>query len=100
MGPCSTDTEILELKAAVWALGHISSSVYGAQWARQQGVTKALVNLTQKCPVYSVRATAFYALALTATNCEGADTLRTLGKMFLLLIISIVIIIIIIYIIS
>lgn len=79
-GQCSSDTEILELKAALWALGHLSSSPGGAVWARNQSVTQALVNLTCNCPVYAVRATAFHAIALTSTNIEGADTLRALGQ--------------------
>lgn len=59
----------------------MTSSVYGAQWARQQGITKAILQLAQRCPVYSIRAAAFYSISLSATNSEGADTLRAAGKL-------------------
>lgn len=78
-GQCSNDTEIIELKAALWALGHLSSCPGGALWARHNSVTQALVSLACSCSVYAVRATAFHAIALTSTNTEGADTLRALG---------------------
>uniref|UniRef100_A0A1B6C0I0 Rapamycin-insensitive companion of mTOR domain-containing protein n=1 Tax=Clastoptera arizonana TaxID=38151 RepID=A0A1B6C0I0_9HEMI len=75
----NSDNEILELKSALWAIGHITTSVYGAQWSIEHGMTKAIVQLAQNCPVYSVRAAAFYSLSLTATNKTGADILRSVG---------------------
>lgn len=38
-----------------------------------------MVQLAQTCPVYSIRATAFYCLGLVATTRLGADCLFKLG---------------------
>ncbi|XP_046679270.1 rapamycin-insensitive companion of mTOR-like isoform X3 [Homalodisca vitripennis] len=78
-GLCGSDNEIMDLKAAVWALGHLSCSTGGALWARANGITKSLVGLACTSPVYAIRLAAFHAIALTATTVEGADTLLTLG---------------------
>lgn len=80
LGHCRTDDEILQLKAALWALGHISCSPEGAKWARNNRVTMAMIHTVRFSQVYSVRATAFYALSITATNPEGATTLRSAGR--------------------
>lgn len=79
-GQCGTDNEVMDLKAALWALGHVSSCPGGALWARSNGVTRALVSLACSSLNYAVRSTAFHAIALTATNADGADTLLALGE--------------------
>lgn len=76
---CSTDQEILELKAALWAVGHISTSTSGLDWMANEGVLHSLTMIAQSCPVYSIRATAFYSIGLVATTAAGADLLSLMG---------------------
>ncbi|XP_034242434.1 rapamycin-insensitive companion of mTOR [Thrips palmi] len=72
---CKSDQEILELKAALWAVGHIATSSAGFEWMANEGVIESLAMIAQNCPVYSIRATAFYSIGLVATTAAGADLL-------------------------
>lgn len=78
---CTSDQEILELKAALWAVGHISTSSTGLEWLASEGVIHSLITIAQNSPVYSIRATAFYSIGLVATTAAGADLLSVLGWM-------------------
>jgi len=78
---CSSEEEILNMKAALWAVGHIGSGSAGAAWLGRDGVLRAMVNTAQSCPVYSVRATALHALSLVSTTMIGADLLEEYGKL-------------------
>ena len=46
---------IHEVKAAVWALGHIGSTVGGLELLLKEGVVSKLVTMAESCPVLSVR---------------------------------------------
>ncbi|KAL1513243.1 hypothetical protein ABEB36_002676 [Hypothenemus hampei] len=74
-GVCVTDEQILELKAALWALGHLSTSNLGFTYLNSLEFVGSMIKLATKCPVYGVRSTAFYALGLVATTSIGADEL-------------------------
>ncbi|XP_050303046.1 rapamycin-insensitive companion of mTOR [Anthonomus grandis grandis] len=73
--PCSTDEQILKLKAALWAVGHLSTSNIGFTYLNALEFVKSMIQIATKCPVYGVRSTAFYALGLVATTSLGADEL-------------------------
>lgn len=75
---CSSETEILELKAALWAAGHIATSSSGLEWLANEEVIQSIVTIAQSCPVYSIRSTAFYSIGLVATTGPGADLLSML----------------------
>ena len=47
--------DIHEVKAAVWALGHIGSTVGGLELLLKEGVVSDLVDMAESCPVLSVR---------------------------------------------
>ena len=47
--------DIHEVKAAVWALGHIGSTVGGLQLLMKENVVEYLVEMAEGCPVLSVR---------------------------------------------
>ena len=44
-----------EVKAAVWALGHIGSTVGGLELLLKEGVVADLALMAERCPVLSVR---------------------------------------------
>ena len=46
---------IHEVKAAVWALGHIGSTVGGLELLLKEDVVADLVDMAEGCPVLSVR---------------------------------------------
>jgi rapamycin-insensitive companion of mTOR len=81
---CSSEQEILELKAALWGCGHVATSPLGISFLAEHGVVQAVLHLVQSCPVYSVRGTAFYVLGLLATTFEGANLLNKAGWNLLL----------------
>lgn len=76
---CESEEDALCLKASIWALGHLCSSPKGVELLNAKGVLACLVRLALHCQVYSVRATAFFALGLVATTKIGADSLFKLG---------------------
>lgn len=69
----------LHLKAALWAVGHFGSVPQGACYLANNGVLQAVCKTAISYPVYSVRATALYALALISSNRAGAAHLRKAG---------------------
>ncbi|XP_066994227.2 rapamycin-insensitive companion of mTOR [Anabrus simplex] len=76
---CSTEQEILELKAALWACGHIGTSPAGVTLLAEEGVFSAVTRVAESSPVYSLRGTAFYVLGLLATTFQGANELAKTG---------------------
>ena len=47
--------DVHEVKAAVWALGHIGSTVGGLDLLLKEGVVSDLVIMAESCPVLSIR---------------------------------------------
>ncbi|CAH0381377.1 unnamed protein product [Bemisia tabaci] len=78
-GKCDADDEILHLKASVWALGHFGTSTQGAKYLFDHGAVIALKKLFLNAPVYTVRATAYYAMSMLATNRSGVAALHSVG---------------------
>lgn len=76
---CSSEKEILELKAALWVCGHVATSVSGLSLLSEEGVVQAIVKIAETCEVYSIRGTAVYVLGLIATTFHGANELRKAG---------------------
>ncbi|KAJ2946926.1 hypothetical protein O0L34_g16268 [Tuta absoluta] len=83
---CTTEQEIVDLKASLWAVGNTAVTAPGLQQLMQLSsgyledcVPVHVVRLAKYCPVYSVRATAFYALGLIGSTHDGANALQELG---------------------
>ncbi|CAH1957732.1 unnamed protein product [Acanthoscelides obtectus] len=76
---CTTDEQILHLKACIWAVSHLGTSNRGFEYLTSYGIVDNIILLAKKCPVYSIRATAFYALGLLGTTPIGADELSRKG---------------------
>lgn len=80
---CNNETESLQLKAAIWALGHVSTSSEGVQFLNDpvNRVYEKIINLVKYCDVYSIRSTALNALGLIGSTKAGANILFKLGKL-------------------
>uniref|UniRef100_A0A1Q3G3F7 Putative rapamycin-insensitive companion of tor n=1 Tax=Culex tarsalis TaxID=7177 RepID=A0A1Q3G3F7_CULTA len=81
-GKCCNDREVLELKAAMWALGHCSTSKDGVSHLYEMPsvrVYERFIQLAKYAEVYSVRSTALNCLCLVATTQMGADILAKLN---------------------
>jgi len=74
-----TKEKIVSIKAAVWALGHIGSSLGGLNLLLKEEVLGDLMDMAEECPVLSIRGTCFYALCLIARTPHGADILLEEG---------------------
>ena len=48
-------SDIIDFKAAIWALGHIGSAVGGLELLIREGVVTDLVLLAEECPILSIR---------------------------------------------
>ena len=57
-----TPAEWVRVKACMWAVAHIALSARGAGWVDARGGITALVDFAEKCSVFSLKATAFYAI--------------------------------------
>lgn len=77
IGNYDNDEAVIELKAALWAMGHFSTSSMGAKYLQSHDVIKAIVALAETCTVYAVKMTAVYVLSLIATSNEGVAVLNS-----------------------
>lgn len=70
---------ILKLKGCIWAVGYIAANPLGAPFLEESCASQCIYEIFREHPIYSVRGTAFYALGLIASTCEGAEILDELG---------------------
>ncbi|GFQ72567.1 rapamycin-insensitive companion of mTOR [Trichonephila clavata] len=75
----STDTDILHLKASLWAVGHIGSYSLGLRIIIKENLILNIVDLAASAPVFAVRGTCYFVLGLLSSTIEGADALREYG---------------------
>ncbi|GEM10208.1 cytosolic regulator Pianissimo [Rhodotorula toruloides] len=74
------DQEFIEtLKSVLWAVGHIGSSAAGLMLLDDFDVLADIVQIAAFSPIYSLRGTATYAIALISSTEEGAEMLDELG---------------------
>jgi hypothetical protein len=69
----------LKLKALIWSIGHIGSSVNGLQLFADSWLLPSMVRLTGECSILSVRAVCFYSLGLIGRTEAGRQLLSTYG---------------------
>jgi rapamycin-insensitive companion of mTOR len=74
-----TCTDVHEVKATVWALAHIGTSIGGLELLMDEAIVHDLVRMAEANEVLTVRGTCFYALCLLARTVQGADVLQELG---------------------
>ncbi|WFD17900.1 hypothetical protein MCAP1_000109 [Malassezia caprae] len=71
------DAHILhQVKAALWACGHVGASDLGVPLLEAHGLLDALVAASSS-PVVSIRGTSFYACGLVSLSARGRDALST-----------------------
>uniref|UniRef100_A0A1I8NQG9 Rapamycin-insensitive companion of mTOR n=1 Tax=Stomoxys calcitrans TaxID=35570 RepID=A0A1I8NQG9_STOCA len=80
-GKCSDEAECLELKAAIWAVGHASTHSNGIEFFLESGsrIYEKLVILATKCDIYSIRSTCYSVLGLIGSTNDGANVLFKLN---------------------
>lgn len=77
---CGSEEDVLNLKSALWALGHVSTNTDGVEFLNDAvtRVFEKIIHLAKFCDVYSVRATAFNVLCLISSSVAGANALYKL----------------------
>ena len=79
-GSSETDEEILDLKAAIWAAGHLGMSEVGVALLESAQVVEGIIRLANSSSVLALRGTAFFALNLIATTSAGVQLLSQFGE--------------------
>ncbi|GAA5852982.1 hypothetical protein JCM3766R1_000033, partial [Sporobolomyces carnicolor] len=70
---------IARLKSVLWAVGHIGSTENGLALIEEEFILPDIVEIACTSPVYSLRGTAVFALALMSSTLEGVEMLEELG---------------------
>ncbi|XP_059062145.1 rapamycin-insensitive companion of mTOR [Achroia grisella] len=83
---CTSEQEIMDLKASLWAVGNTAVTAQGLQQLMslssgylEDSVLIHILRLAKYSSAYSVRATAFYVLGLIGSTYDGANLLSELG---------------------
>ncbi|XP_074611135.1 rapamycin-insensitive companion of mTOR-like isoform X3 [Acropora palmata] len=74
----NTAEDVLTLKAALWALGHVGSTNWGVNFLVEEAIIPEIVYLAEHCGNFAIRGTCYYVLGLISKTREGADILREL----------------------
>ncbi len=70
----------MDIKKSIWAMANIAITHDGAKFVDREGGIGYLVDIAESSDVYSLRATAFYALSLVATTRHGCQVLASKGN--------------------
>nr|XP_027198269.1 rapamycin-insensitive companion of mTOR-like isoform X2 [Dermatophagoides pteronyssinus] len=77
----NSEYNILRMKAALWAIGHIGSTDIGLEYLIKcnTNILKLITTLVERSTILSIRATGFYVICLFASTLRGADELACFG---------------------
>ena len=75
----NTETGVIRLKAALWAVGHVGATRLGFQLISETELIPIIGRMAAQSPILSVRGTCFNVLCLLATTGEGSDLLQDFG---------------------
>jgi len=76
----SSDPEdIVKVKAALWALGHIGSKPLGVKFVEDTKTMSSIIAVAESSSVISLRGTAFYILGLISKTQPGQEVLSDFG---------------------
>jgi rapamycin-insensitive companion of mTOR len=77
VGKCANESDCLEIKSALWAIGHTTTNSDGIDFLNNSvsRVFEKVIRLAKYCEVYSIRATAFNVLCLMSCTNSGANIL-------------------------
>ena len=53
--PLTCDKDVVQLKAALWAMGHASTSKWGARYLKQSNLLPDIIKLAEESAVFSIR---------------------------------------------
>lgn len=73
------ELEIHNLKAALWAVGHVATSELGLQLLKDSNVFADIVSMAASHTILSIRGTCYYVLGLISSTPDVCTTLRLLG---------------------
>ncbi|XP_045157719.2 rapamycin-insensitive companion of mTOR-like isoform X2 [Mercenaria mercenaria] len=74
-----TEDDILHLKTALWAVGHISMSSWGVSWLQEEKIVPEVIRLAEESAIYSIRGTCIFILGMVSSTREGAMLLSQYG---------------------
>ncbi|PIK56268.1 putative rapamycin-insensitive companion of mTOR [Apostichopus japonicus] len=75
----SSSERLMELKSALWCLGHMGSSPLGLKLLEKMNIIPEIIRLAEECEVFSIRGTCFFVIGLLSKTKAGADILSSLG---------------------
>ncbi|XP_035210908.1 rapamycin-insensitive companion of mTOR-like isoform X2 [Stegodyphus dumicola] len=75
----SSEAGILQLKAALWAVGHVGSHSLGLASILKENIVYHIVKLAADAPVLSIRGTCYFILGLLCSTPEGASAVEEHG---------------------
>ncbi|KAF9114243.1 hypothetical protein BGX27_011369 [Mortierella sp. AM989] len=70
---------ISDLKAVLWAVGHIGSTVGGLPFLEDEDLIKYIVGMAERSKVLSLKGTCFYVLGLMCKTTQGIELLEDYG---------------------
>ncbi|VEU19439.1 DEKNAAC100389 [Brettanomyces naardenensis] len=73
------DNTVLELKSALWAVGHIGASDFGITLLEMSGLASEIHRIAEKSVSLSLKGTCFFILGLIAQTDQGLEILDDLG---------------------
>ncbi|XP_074598789.1 rapamycin-insensitive companion of Tor [Brevipalpus obovatus] len=79
VGQMTDEVSILQLKAALWAIGSVGASSPGFKLVSGFEIIPSILDLASKASVLSIRGTCFYVLGMLASTENGADHLKEFG---------------------
>ncbi|KAF9355130.1 hypothetical protein BGX26_006953 [Mortierella sp. AD094] len=68
-----------DLKAILWAVGHIGSTVGGLPFLEDEDLIKYIVGMAERSKVLSLKGTCFYVLGLMCKTTQGIEILEDYG---------------------
>eukprot|EP00927_Polykrikos_kofoidii_P028761 TRINITY_DN25016_c0_g4_i1.p1 TRINITY_DN25016_c0_g4~~TRINITY_DN25016_c0_g4_i1.p1 ORF type:complete len:1512 (-),score=273.76 TRINITY_DN25016_c0_g4_i1:72-4169(-) len=74
-----TQPSALEVRAALWAAGHLGRFPFGLELLEDHGVLRLILDVASRARRWSLRGTALYCLALLWTSPLAAEALEELG---------------------
>ncbi|RWS26243.1 rapamycin-insensitive companion of mTOR-like isoform X1 [Leptotrombidium deliense] len=75
----SNEFKLIELKASLWAVGHVASTSLGFDLIKDHEIIQFIISLAAQAPVLSLRGVCFYVLGLIGSTSDGADYLKEFG---------------------
>ena len=71
----STESSLIQKRAALWALGHIGANEHGIPLIQEQDLVQPIVNLAENAEFLSLRGTCIYIIGMLSNTTEGKKEL-------------------------